>query len=120
MANRKELDHQYRMRRIQAFSVGWGQFMHVLCFLIFFSCVYFSVRELAGKQTFADLRFRVLADLKANRWMAIVFPWGVAAISTGWGAGERFLRKRHIKRVSSETSEMQKKLDPGRRSSSLN
>ncbi len=40
-------------------------------------------------------------------------------MATGWGAGERYLRKRHIKRVSSEVSEMQKMLDRGRRSSSL-
>jgi hypothetical protein len=120
MPTRKELDHQFRMRLLQVISVGWDRLVQLLCFLIFCTTAYFCIRELAGRQTFADLSFKVIADLKANRWMALSVPWGVATISTAWGAGERYLRKRHIKRVSSEASEMQKMLDPGRRSSSLN
>lgn len=120
MSTRRELDHQYKMRRLQVISVGWGQFVHFLCVLVFFTCAYFCVRELAGRQTLADIRFKVIADLKANRWLALSVPWGFAGIATLWGAGERYLRKRHIKRVASQASEMQKMLDTGRRSSSLN
>ncbi len=115
----KELDHQYRMRRLQLLSAGWEQFLRAASVLAVCVCGYFCIRELAGRQTFADIRFRVIADLKANKWMAFVVPWGVAAVATAWGAGERYLRKRHIKRVSSEQSEMQKMLDVGRRSSNL-
>jgi len=107
------------MRRLQAISVGWERLTQFLCVLTPCICVYFCLRELAGRQTFADLSFKVVADLKANRWMALSVPWGVATMATAWGAGERFLRKRHIKRVSSEASEMQKMLDQGRRSSRL-
>jgi hypothetical protein len=94
--------------------------MHFLCVLAPCICLFYGLRELAGRQTLADISFKVVADLKANRWMALSVPWGVASVATIWGAGERYLRKRHIKRVSSEESEMQKMLDPGRRSSSLN
>lgn len=70
-------------------------------------------------QTWADIQFKVIADLKANKYFGLLFPWGVAVLTTGWAGGERYLRKRHIKRVSSESSEMQKLMDPGRRSSQL-
>ena len=119
MPTRKELDHQFRMRLLQVVSVGWDSLMRFLCVLAPCICLYFCLRELAGKQTFADLSFKVATDLRANRWLAMSVPWGVATIATAWGAGERYLRKRHIRRVSSEESEMQKRLDPGRRSSSL-
>lgn len=77
------------------------------------------VRELAGRQTFADLRFRVIADLKASKYFGLILPWGLTAMATSYGLGQRYLRKRHIKRVSSEHSKIQEKLDPGRRSSHL-
>lgn len=119
MASNRELDHQYRMRRLQLILQVWNGLVGLLAVTIICASVYLSIRELAGRATFADLRFRVLADLKANRWLALCVPWGVATVATGWGIGERYLRKKHIKRVSSEASEMQKKIDPGRRSSSL-
>jgi hypothetical protein len=119
MPTRKELDHQYRMRRLQVISVGWERLMQFLCVLTPCVCILYGIRELAGRQTLADISFKVVADLKANRWMAVTVPWGVASVASVWGAGERYLRKRHIKRVSSEGSEMQKLLDPRRRSSNL-
>jgi hypothetical protein len=81
--------------------------------------VYLSIRELAGRQTLADLRFRVLADLKASKYFGLILPWGLAGMATAYGLGQRFLRKRHIKRISSEHSKIQKTVDPGRRSSHL-
>jgi cytochrome c biogenesis factor len=119
MATARELDHQYRMRRLQVLSQAWNSLLTFLGIAAICVCVYFSIRELAGRTTFADLRFKVLADLKANRWLAMCLSWGLATTSTGWALGERYLRKRHIQRISSETSEMQKLLDPSRRSSSL-
>jgi negative regulator of sigma E activity len=115
----QELKHQFRMRLVQVVSVGWEQLIRAAMVACVCLCIYFCIRELAGKQTLADIRFRMIADLKANRWMAVAVPWGLTAATTAWGAGERYLRKRHIRRVSSEASEMQKRLDPGRRSSNL-
>ena len=115
----KELDHEFRMRLLQALTSAWQAAMGFLGVLAVCFCIYFSVRALSGRQTSADLRFQAIADFKANRWFGLILPWGVATLSTAWGAGERALRKRHIKRISSESSEMQKQLDPGRRSSRL-
>lgn len=121
MAGRKdkELDHQFRMRVVQVVSLGWQQTMRALIVLAVCLCVYCSIRQLSGRHTFADIRFRAIADLKANRYFGLILPWGVCGVATVWGAGERWLRKRHIKRVSSEGSEIQRKIDPGRRSSNL-
>ena len=115
----KELDHQYRMRLVQAISVGWENLVKLLCVVAVCACVYLVFRELAGKQTLADLKFSALADLKANKYFGLILPWGLFTVTAAWGAGERYLRKRHIKRVSSESSDMQKLLDAGRRSSRL-
>ncbi len=121
MASRKdkELDHEFRMRLVQAVSLGWQALMRFLCVLVVCACAYFSVRELAGRQTVADMNFKAIADLKANRWFGLLLPWGLFLGAGTWATGERFLRKRHIKRVSSESSKMQKLIDAGRRSSHL-
>jgi hypothetical protein len=94
--------------------------MTFLAVLVVCACFYGCVRELAGKVTWADLRFRVLANLSANRWAALIVSWSLTGGATTWALGERRLRKAHIRRVSSESSEMQKILDPKRRSSGLN
>lgn len=115
----KELDHEYRMRRIQLFSQAWQSFMRFACWAVMGLTFYYSVRELAGQHTFADIQFKALADLKANKYFGVIFPWGLFGITAAWGTGERWLRKRHIKRVSSEHSELQKAVDERRRSSHL-
>lgn len=119
MPTARELNHQYRMRKLQELSSAWRLLVRFFCIAAVCLCFYFSVRELAGRQTLADLSFKVLADIKANHWMAILVSWCLTGTATAWGCGERYLRKRHIKRISSESSEMQRNLDPGRRSSHL-
>jgi hypothetical protein len=119
MATQRELDHQFRMQRLRVISIGFEWFGRVVCVLGVCACVYLCARELAGRQTLADIRFKMIADFKANKWMGLLVPWGAATVATGWASTERYLRKRHIRRVSSEASEMQKAIDSGRRSSKL-
>jgi len=104
---------------VQAISLGWQGLMRFGCVVAFCFCAYYCTRELAGKQTFADIRFRAIADLKANRWFGLILPWGLAGATSVLAVGQAWLRKRHIKRISSECSEMQKRIDPSRRSSQL-
>lgn len=115
----KELDHQYRMRIVQAVSVGWQSLMRFFGLAAVCATIYFSSRALAGKLTIADLDFRAIANFSANKYFGLILPWGLVGLTAVWGFGERRLRKNHIKRISSESSEMQKKIDPGRRSSHL-
>src|ERR1035437_8344834 len=120
MARRdKDLDHAFRMRVVQAISLGWQATLRFGRIALVCACIYFCVRELAGRPTWADVEFKVIADLKAYKYFGLILPWSVAAITTGWAGGERYLRKKHIKRVSSEASEMQKFIATGRRSSQL-
>ena len=119
MARRDELDHQYKMQRLRELSRGWRSFVTFLCIVAVCTCIYLCVRELAGKQTWADIRFRALADVKANRWAAILVSWALTGCTSLWAFAERTLRKSHVRRVSNEVSELQKKIDPNRRSSGL-
>jgi hypothetical protein len=121
MASRrdKELDHQFRMRLVQAISLGWQGLMRLGCVVIFCVCAYYCLREIARRQTLADIRFSAFADLRANRWFSLVLPWCLTGATSAVAVGQAWLRKRHIKRISSESSEMQKLIDPGRRSSQL-
>lgn len=119
MATTKELEHAYKMRRLQILSTAWQRLMNLCCVVVICGCVYYSIRELAGKQTAADIAFKVIADLKANRPVAMILSWVLTGGTTGWAVLERKLRKRHIKRIASEASEMQSLIDPKRRSSNL-
>lgn len=119
MANGKELDHAYRMRRLQMFSGMWRHFMTFCCVGVICACFYLSVRTLAGKSTTADLVFKAIANLKANRFVALIVSWALTCGASGWAISERRLRKRHVRRISSEASEMQAQIDPNRRSSHL-
>jgi hypothetical protein len=76
---------------------------------------------LAGKQTFADIRFNALTDFGNNLWLWLgcFVSWLLTFMAIVWAFLERYLRKRHITRVSTEHSELQKMIDPNRRSSHL-
>lgn len=115
----RERDHQFRMRVVQAVSIGWRQLLTFLSVTIVCVTVYFSIRELAGRRTFADLEFRAIADFKANHYLGVYLPWGLVGAAVTWAKLERILRRRHVERISSEQSETHKLIDPGRRSSGL-
>jgi hypothetical protein len=119
MPSKRELDHAYRLRRLQIIQNLGNGFFRAVCIALPFLFGWLSVRDLAGRQTLADIAFKAFADLKINRYLAQLMPWGTATAATGWAVGERLLRKRHIKRSAAEFAAMHKKLDPGRRSSSL-
>lgn len=119
MPTQRELDHQYRMTKLVSRTSVWRAVIRLLMICVAGVTLVFVARALAGKKTFADLRFKMIAELYTNRWTALVLSWILTTTTTGWAIGERILRKRHIKRVSSESSELQKMVDPKRRTSHL-
>lgn len=119
MATSRELEHAYKIRQLQVVSSMWRGFITLGCVVAVCGCIVLCVRQLAGKQTAADIGFKAVADLKANRWIALGLSWLLTGGTTGWAVLERRLRKRHIRRVSSESSELQAIIDPKRRSSNL-
>jgi hypothetical protein len=119
MPTQRELDHEARMRRWQIFQNLGNSLLRTACIVTPFFFAWLAVRDLAGKQTYADIGFKAVADLKMNEVLAKIAPWGTSALATGWAVTERTFRKANVKRVSTENSKLQKQLDPGRRSSSL-
>lgn len=70
---------------------------------------------LAGKITFADIVIRVLGNVKVSRGILALF------MGSGWiyGLGERALRRRHIKRVTTTKNDLERLIDANRTSSQL-
>jgi hypothetical protein len=69
----------------------------------------------AGKETAANLALSLIVNLQADRWIAYLF--GLAGV--GYGAVERRLRRRNIKRLTEHTAEVETRLHPARTSSGL-
>jgi hypothetical protein len=69
----------------------------------------------AGKETAANLVISLIVNLQADRWVAYV----VGALGLGYGAVERHVRQRNIRRLTAHTEELEKRLYPGRTSSGL-
>ncbi len=69
----------------------------------------------AGKETAANLALSLIVNLQADRWFAYL----VGAMGVGYGAVERHLRRRNIRRLTAHTAQLEKRLNPARTSSGL-
>jgi hypothetical protein len=69
----------------------------------------------AGKETAANLALSLIVKLQADRWFAYL----VGVVGAGYGAVERHLRRRNIKRLTAHTAELEKRLHPARTTSGL-
>lgn len=119
MPSQRELDHEYRLRRLQVLqNLSQGLF-RAFCICVPSAFLWLTVRALSGRQTFADIQFKAIADLKINEFLARILPWGVGGSASLWALGERHLRRKHIRRSATEISALQQRLDPQKRSSSL-
>jgi hypothetical protein len=76
---------------------------------------YYAVLALAGKQTFADVGFRILGNVQISHNICYL----VATGGILYGVGQRTMRRRHIKRVDSLKNNYERMLDPRRTSSGL-
>ena|ERR1035438_10097359 len=119
MATQREFDHQYRMRKLQLKQDVVDRSVPVLCCLIIGATFYLSVRALAGRYTVADIAFKVVADLKANKPIAIIVSWVLSAVFGVWGSSQRYLRQRYVQKWHPIIERYQLSLDPNRGSSSL-
>lgn len=120
MATKAELDHQYRMARWAHVTALARALLRLGMVIAPCMAAVECTKYLSGHITYADIRMRFAAHMFANRWtaMSVLTLWGSG--STSWAVGERRLRQRHIRRVSSEISWLQGQLDPKRRTSHLN
>jgi hypothetical protein len=72
-----------------------------------------SVDRLAGKFTYADIGIRFVSDFKLS------IAYTLTAAAATWALLERKLKGDTIKRLSTRTVELEKRLDPARTSSRL-
>ena len=79
---------------------------------IFWVC-YLSIKELAGKQTIADIK--LMADINFDRWVAYIF--GIGGI--GYGITQKNLKEKNIERLSKEKEQLELFLNPDKKSSNL-
>jgi hypothetical protein len=76
---------------------------------------YYTIAVVAGRSTFADIVVRFLANLKVSDGICYLLTGG----SICYGVGQRYLRRRHIKRVVPAKNRLERMLDPNRSSSGL-
>jgi len=119
MASKRELDHQFRMALLSSCTSVARAVIRLLMITAGGTALVFIARALAGKQTAADISFKAIASIYANRYAALILSWVLTGGTTTWALGERALRKKNIKRVAAESSQLQKMVDPKRRSSQL-
>jgi hypothetical protein len=119
MATQRELDHVYRMRLIQFWQDLGRRASYVLCVFLVCGAIYLSCRQLAGRITFADIGFKFLADLKADRSIALLISWILTGTTTAWGYTERRLRRRYIKKNHPVIKRYQESIDAKRGTSGL-
>src|ERR1700682_5805922 len=115
----KELDHQYRMRKVQAWQNVARYITIGACVCVPFAFIYFVAREIAGKETLADIAFRAMTELKANESIANVAAWSLAALTGTWGCSERYMRRRYIRNTAPILQKFETTINPKRVSSSL-
>lgn len=76
---------------------------------------YYTIAVLAGRSTFADIVVRFLANVKVSDGILYLLTGG----SICYGVGQRYLRRRHIKRVVPAKNRLERMLDANRSSSGL-
>ena len=76
---------------------------------------YLIIKELAGQQTVAKIALSFMTDIKINQWLAYVVGIG----GVGYGCIQRKSRKDTIERLSNRKEQLEKMIDPNRKSSRL-
>jgi hypothetical protein len=76
---------------------------------------YLSLASMAGKETLADVAIRFLGNLKVSESIAYLLGTGGVI----YGAAQRQLRRRNIRRLVQAKNDLEKWIDPGRTSSGL-
>lgn len=73
------------------------------------------IASLAGKTTLAAIGISFLANLTVSKGLAYIF--GVGGVS--YGLGERYVRRKTVRRTGGRIKELEARIDPKRSSSNL-
>jgi len=112
---KKITDNQVRMFKAHELSAVLRTLFRCAGLVLVAYYGYRTAASIAGTATTFTVILEFLAKISADRWVA----YAVACVcGCGW-AIERRARKSYIKRSSSRTKELEKKLWPGRSSSGI-
>lgn len=90
-------------------AIKWGGLT-----AIFYFCAD-TIQALAGKETISNIALSLVTDLKANQYFSYLF----GASGVAYGLAQQRSKKNTIERLQSRKKELEKKIDPGRKSSKL-
>ena len=91
----------------------WKSSKHIIITAIIVAGCFYSIKELAGKTTLADIAVKVVGDIK------VVLGLTAGAGGIWYGYRERSLRKKEVKRLANENKELRLLKDPLKGSSNL-
>lgn len=118
-ARKQDLDFQARMEFHKSLRLITRMIGIVLVTALLSIFGYLTVRQLAGRTSFADMTFRVLADVKANKPISEILGYLFGFVGISYGTAEKWLRRRHIQRTAPMTLDRERQFDPDRTSSSI-
>lgn len=115
----KELNFQLSVRKIDnrartTVNIA-NAFLKYSCIVLIFFFLYLSVKELAGRNTDANIFFSIMGDIKLDQWVAFIF--GSSGVT--YGLVQRNLRRKTIKRISTRCDELERKINPNKKSSGI-
>jgi hypothetical protein len=114
-ASDAEYAYRSKVELINALLSGWKTLLAVGGTVAVAYLVFRSIESLAGRSTDSNIMVKFVTDLKASRWLSMAF----AGLMGTWGASERALKKKAVKRLHVRVKELEEKIDPTRTSSGL-
>jgi hypothetical protein len=112
---RTESDYALSYKKIDSVATVVREAVKWAAIVLIVRYGYYAIAILAGHSTFADIAVRFLANLKVSDGILYLLTGG----SIAYGVGQRYLRRRHIKRVVPAKNQLERILDPNRSSSGL-
>lgn len=121
-SRRKDEEQTRRIKIVQGFALVGGLGNSLLKYGSISSVAYYAfrtIKELAGKNTFAELTFNSAINWIANDYMASALGLVFGFSGIYYGVREARLRKDAIERLSVYQERYERELDPKRSSSKL-
>jgi hypothetical protein len=112
---RTESDYVLSYKKIDSVTTVVREVVKWAAIVLIVRYGYYAVAVLAGHSTFADIAVRFLANLKVSDGVLYLLTGG----SILYGVGQRYLRRRHIKRVVPAKNQLEGMLDLKRSTSGL-
>ena len=106
-----ELGHKYKMARLELGATVVRVLCPSVAGIVIAWLVTQSIDRLAGKFTYADIGVRFISDFK------VTISYTLTAAATVWALLERKLKGDTIKRLSQRSTDLERRLDPGRTTS---